>query len=188
MSNSRRRQSGGSLVGGAIGLVVLLGLVSPNRKGLTEALDSLLGGLLTLGITAAGVWVAWHLWRRLRTLKARELSKRFEAVRSMSGAQFEVFMADLFRALGHNAVVLGGAGDQGVDIVVNRRGERVAAQCKNHKKAVGNKPVQEVYAGARHHRCVEACVVAPAGYTRGLPSSPGARAYRCITGTQYGGG
>jgi len=43
----------------------------------------------------------------------------------------------------------------------------VAVQCKNHKKAVGNSPVQEVYAGARHHRCVEACVVAPAGYTRG---------------------
>ena len=85
----------------------------------------------------------------------------------MSGTQFEIFMADLFRAMGHKAVVLGGAGDQGVDIVVNRRGERVAVQCKNHKKAVGNKPVQEVYAGARHHRCVEACVVAPAGYTRG---------------------
>jgi HJR/Mrr/RecB family endonuclease len=32
---------------------------------------------------------------------------------------------------------------------------------------VGNRPVQEVFAGARHHRCVEACVVAPGGYTRG---------------------
>jgi HJR/Mrr/RecB family endonuclease len=50
----------------------------------------------------------------------------------MSGAQFEVFMAELFRALGHKAVVLGGAGDQGVDIIVNRRGERVAFQCKNY--------------------------------------------------------
>jgi hypothetical protein len=40
-------------------------------------------------------------------------------------------------------------------------------QCKNLKKAVGNRPVQEVYAGAKHHRCVGACVVAPAGYTRG---------------------
>jgi restriction endonuclease Mrr len=85
----------------------------------------------------------------------------------MSGAEFEVLMADHFRAMGHKAVVLGGAGDQGVDIVVNRRGERVAVQCKNHKKAVGNGPVQEVYAGSRHHRCVEACVVAPAGYTKG---------------------
>jgi len=167
MSKSRRRQSGGSLVGGAVGLVVLLGLVSSNGKGLGVGLGALLGGFLLLGITAVGVWVAWRLWRRLRTPKARELSRRFETVRSISGAQFEVFRADLFKALGLKAVVLGGAGDQGVDIIVNRRGERVAVQCKNHKKAVGNKPVQEVFAGARHHRCVEACVVAPAGYTKG---------------------
>ena len=58
-------------------------------------------------------------------------------------------------------MVLGGAGDQRVDIIVNRRGERVAVQCKNHKKAVGNKPVQENF------RCAEICVVAPAGYTKG---------------------
>ena len=101
MSKSRRRQSGGSLVGGAIGLMLLLSLVISNGEGFSKALSSLLGGLLILGITADGVWVAWRLWRRLRTPKARELSERFEAVRSMSGAQFEVFMADLFRALGH---------------------------------------------------------------------------------------
>jgi hypothetical protein len=71
------------------------------------------------------------------------------------------------KSLGHKAVVLGGAGDQGVDVIVNRGSERIAVQCKNHRKAVGNKPVQEVYAGARHHRCAEACVVAPAGYTKG---------------------
>ena len=188
MSKSRRRQSGGSLVGGAIGLMLLLSLVISNGEGFSKALSSLLGGLLILGITADGVWVAWRLWRRLRTPKARELSERFEALRSMSGTQFEVFMADLFGALGHTAVVLGGVGDQGLDIVVNRRGERVAVQCKNHKKAVGNKPVQEVYAGARHHSCVEACVVAPAGYTRGLSNSPGAPASCCTTGTRFGGG
>jgi restriction system protein len=50
---------------------------------------------------------------------------------------------------------------------VNLRGERVAVQCKNYSRPVGNGPVQEVYAGARHHRCVEAWVVSPAGYTRG---------------------
>jgi restriction system protein len=147
--------------------VVLLSFVLPNGEGLIEGLNATLGGLLLIGIVVAVGWVAWWLWRRLRTPTARELSRRFEAVRSMSGAQFELFVADLFRAMGHQALVLGGAGDQGVDIIVTRRGERVAVQCKNHKKAVGNKPVQEVYAGARHHRCVQACVVAPAGYTKG---------------------
>jgi HJR/Mrr/RecB family endonuclease len=132
--------------------------------------------------------VAWHLWSRTTTPTARELFLRFEAVRSMSGAQFEVFTADLFRALGHQAVVLGGAGDQGVDVIVNRRGERVAVQCKNHKRPVGNRPVQEVYAGAQHHRCVEACVVAPAGYTRGaiaLARSTGVSLYDADTVRQW---
>jgi restriction system protein len=53
------------------------------------------------------------------------------------------------------------------DVIVDYEGQRVAVQCKNYKRAVGNKPVQEVYAGARHHRCQQAWVVAPAGYTRG---------------------
>ncbi len=102
-----------------------------------------------------------------KTATARELAGRFEAVREMGGAQFEVFVADLFMAMGHRATMLGRSGDQGVDVIVDYEGQRVAVQCKNHKRAVGNKPVQEVYAGARHHRCQQAWVVAPAGYTRG---------------------
>jgi HJR/Mrr/RecB family endonuclease len=128
------------------------------------------------------------LWSRPTTPTARELSLEFEAVRSMSGAQFEVFTADLFRAMGHQAVVLGGAGDQGVDVIVNPRGERLAVQCKNHNRPVGNRPVQEVYAGAQHHRCVEACVVAPAGYTSGaiaLARSTGVSLYDADTVRQW---
>ena len=143
-----------------------------------ESLKWLLGGLLLIGSIVAIASVAWYLRNRPTTPKAMELASRFEAVRFMSGAQFEEFTADLFRALGHRVVVLAGAGDQGVDVIVNRRGGRVAVQCKNHKRPVGNRPVQEVYAGARHHRCVEACVVAPAGYTSGavvLASVPASR-------------
>jgi restriction system protein len=141
--------------------------VSNSTMELTEAFKVLLGGSFLIGIVVAALLVVWYLRSRPTTQTARELSQRFEAVRSMSGAQFEAFIADLFRAMGHQAVVLGGAGDQGVDVIVNRQGVRVAVQCKNHRKPVNNKAVQEVYAGARHHGCEEACVVAPAGYTRG---------------------
>ena len=81
-----------------------------------------------------------------------------------------------------------GAGDQGVDIVVDPRGERVAVQCKNHSKPVGNRPVQEVYAGARYHRCAAAWVVAPAGYTSGalqLAESTGVSLYDTRTIRQW---
>jgi hypothetical protein len=52
-------------------------------------------------------------------------------------------------------------------VIVAYQGERVAVQCKNYGKAVGNKPVQEVYAGSRYHGCNSAWVVAPAGFTKG---------------------
>jgi len=172
------------LNGAALVFIVLLGFVSNSTMGLTESLKWLLGGLLLIGSIVAIALVAWYLGNRPTTPAARELTLRFEAVRSMSGAQFEDFTADLFRALGHQVVVLGGAGDQGVDVIVNRRGGRVAVQCKNHKRPVGNRPVQEVFAGARHHRCAEACVVAPAGYTRGaivLAESTGVSLYDADT-------
>jgi hypothetical protein len=85
----------------------------------------------------------------------------------MSGAQFEVFVAKIMRGLGYRATVLGGSGDQGVDVIATAGKERIAIQCKNYAKPVGNKPVQEVYAGARHHRCTAAWVVAPEGFTKG---------------------
>ena len=176
------------LNGGALAFVVLLGFVSSSTMDLTESLKWLLGGLLLIGSVVAIASVAWYLGNRPTTPTAKELALRFEAVRSMTGAQFENFTADLFRAMGYQAVVLGRTGDQGVDVIVNRRGERVAVQCKNHKKPVGNRPVQEVYAGARHHRCVEACVVAPAGYTRGaiaLASSTGVSLYDADTVRQW---
>jgi len=174
MPRSRKKGSSKSVVGEVVGLVVLLAFVLPflpNDETWMEGITALLGVLVLLGILGAVAWVAWRLWSRLRTPTAKELSRRFEEVRSMSGAragtQFEIFVADLFRAMGHQAVVLGGAGDQGVDVIVTRGEERIAVQCKNYKKAVGNKPVQEVFAGAKHHRCTHACVVAPAGYTKG---------------------
>ena len=95
------------LSGGTLAFVVLLGFVSNSTMELTESLKWLLGGLLLIGSIVAVALVAWHLWSRPTTPTARELSLRFEAVRSMSGAQFEVFTADVFRAMGHQAVVLG---------------------------------------------------------------------------------
>ena len=142
---------------------------------LTTSGDTWLALLVLVGISAAAVWLARSV-SGPKTPTARELARRFEMVRAMSGPQFEVFVADLFRAMGHGATMLGGTGDQGVDIVVSYHGERVAVQCKNYRRAVGNKPVQEVFAGARHHGCQQAWVVAPAGYTRGayeLASSTG---------------
>lgn len=125
------------------------------------------------------VVVVWRLLRRprLATPAAQDLMAGFSQVSAMTGGQFEVFIAEILRKTGHDVTVLGGSGDQGVDIIVTAGPQqKIAVQCKNYRKAIGNKPVQEVYAGAMHHRCQHAWVVAPAGYTKGayeLASSVG---------------
>jgi restriction system protein len=170
----RKKQSGGGLAGLVVGALVLWFFLDSVTNG--NGLPTL---ILLVVIGVAAIWLA----RRLsgpKTPTAQELAQRFAAVGLMSGAQFEHFVADLLRAMGHRATVLGGSGDQGVDVIVDYESQRVAIQCKNYKRAVGNKPVQEVYAGARHHRCHHAWVVAPAGFTKGaheLARSVGVRLF-----------
>jgi restriction system protein len=134
-------------------------------------------GLLVVAGAVLGIWLLWRWLSRPKTPTAKELSARLDAVTSMvgssSGKHFEIFVADLLRAMGHGARVLGGSGDQGVDVIADYHGDRVAVQCKNYKRRVGNKPIQEVYAGARHHGCKKAWVVAPAGYTKGAQDLAG---------------
>jgi restriction system protein len=124
------------------------------------------------GIVITGAALGLVVWLRERSARprtptARDLSAKLENIDSMTGGQFEIFIAEVLRALGHQATVLGGSGDQGVDIIAVMGNRSVAIQCKNYKKPVGNRPVQEVFAGARHHGCQQGWVVAPAGFTQG---------------------
>lgn len=79
--------------------------------------------------------------------------------------QYEEFCAQELRAAGWNVRVCGRTGDQGVDIVADRRGVRAAFQCKFHKDPVGNGAIQEVYAGMRFHGAWVAVVVSSSGFT-----------------------
>ena len=90
--------------------------------------------------------------------------------------EYEHFCAGLLRGAGWNAVVQGGSGDQGVDIVAERNGEKAVFQCKLYSGSVGNSAVQQVYAGKSIHRAHSAYVVTNIGYT------PGAKEAAAATG------
>jgi hypothetical protein len=121
-------------------------------------------------------WRSWRAERQRRReerrraeaeSRYRQLKARLRDIPYMTGAAFEQYMAEVFIAAGYSTKILGGAGDQGVDLLLQNGSERIAVQCKNHRRSVGNPPVQQVFAGKHHHRANHAWVVAPAGFTKG---------------------
>jgi len=110
--------------------------------------------------------------------RAGTLQEMWAKSDAMSGREFEHFMADLFRTAGYKVDVVGGTGDQGVDLLLKEGRKRIAVQCKKYGKPVGNAAISAVYAGAKHYGAKQGWVVAPEGFTKGavgLAKSTGVR-------------
>lgn len=74
----------------------------------------------------------------------------------MDGHAFEAFCADLLKQNGYYHVSITGAsgGDQGIDIIAYGQNDiSYAIQCKCYHANVGNKAVQEAFAGCQFYRC-----------------------------------
>ena len=97
----------------------------------------------------------------------------------MDGYKFEKRCAAMLRRQGFTHVTLtGGSGDQGIDITARKHRKKYGIQCKYYHRPVGNKAVQEAYAGARYHECDVAAVMTNSTYTeaaRALAESTGVR-------------
>lgn len=73
---------------------------------------------------------------------------------SMEGHEFEYFCADLLKKNGYEDVkVTQGSGDQGIDIIAYRDDIKCGIQCKCYSGDIGNKAVQEVFAGKTFYQC-----------------------------------
>ena len=109
---SRSRRSGSPGGGLFILLVMVAGLLS-------LAADYVGWTVVIVALVVVGFVIVRLLIRRatLSTPKAQDLYLGLQNVSTMSGGQFEVFVAQVLRALGYRTTVLGGSGDQGVDII-----------------------------------------------------------------------
>ena len=120
------------------------------------------------GVVGLVVWKRFFRegGRDQRTATREELAKTLrDKLNTMSGQEFEQYIAEVFRKTGNKVDIVGGPGDQGVDLLVKVGRKRVAVQCKLHTKPVGRAAVSEVYAGAKHHGASQAWLVAPGGFT-----------------------
>lgn len=144
------------LEGFAAGIVALL-------KGIGRLLLLLLRGIgrLLLLLLRGIAYPFGRLWRLL-------VGRRNRAARCMrlTGFEFEEYMAQVLKDNGFRHVeVTVECGDQGVDILAVRNGKTYAIQCKNYVDLVGNKAVQEAYAGAQYYGCDIPVVVCPTDFT-----------------------
>lgn len=78
---------------------------------------------------------------------------------AMSGEEFEDHVARIARSCGVPVIMTAITGDWGVDIIVGRRPNRLAIQCKRQSRPVGASAVQEVVAGAPMQDCTKTMVV-----------------------------
>jgi hypothetical protein len=81
---------------------------------------------------------------RQRAAKELELRRRESWWRGLTGANFETELANLFRNRGFAVRRTGGAGDQGVDLVLDKGARKILVQCKAHKRPIGPAIVREL--------------------------------------------
>ena len=65
-----------------------------------------------------------------------------------------------------NITVTPGSGDQGVDITASKGGKKYGIHCKYYEGTVGNKAVQEVYAGIAYYGCDIAMVITNSTFSK----------------------
>lgn len=85
----------------------------------------------------------------------------------MDGYQFEYQCEAILKRKHFRKVeVTKSSGDQGVDIIAYKHGKKYGIQCKYYTYPVGNKAVQEAYAGANFYDCDKAIVMTNTTFTR----------------------
>jgi hypothetical protein len=84
---------------------------------------------------------------------------------TMKPSEFEWFCAGQLRKAGWDAAVTLRSRDQGVDVVAQKSGVRVALQCNLYSTPVGNKAFQEFAAGRAHEQAHYRVVVTNNRYT-----------------------
>lgn len=77
----------------------------------------------------------------------------------MTGHEFENFISSLFTKLGYSTKVTKGSGDQGIDVIIEKHGQKIGVQTKCYANNVTNKAIQEVVAGIKYYNLTKGIVV-----------------------------
>ena len=109
-----------------------------------EKVQNLLGGgddrdYKPLPIQSAKDILEWMGYKR-DDLPSTEMACK---LRSLSGTEFEEYVASVFKSLGFAVDYTPVTGDHGIDLILRRGNERAAAQCKRWEDTVGEPEVRD---------------------------------------------
>jgi hypothetical protein len=150
----------------AIIRVILFFNPEPISKSLLipEPLSTIL--FFVTGFVLIAIWFGVTYWKRSRTRnKAFGLSS--ENLLNLSPNDFEEMVAELYRAMGHQAKRTGMSGDHGVDVVVNaKNGEKWVVQCKRWRTPAGESIVRDFYGTMQHEKAAQGAIIATKGFSQ----------------------
>lgn len=141
----------------------LLAAAAAGTGSYAAGLDSSLS--IGVGLAAPAVLAAAPHFLRGMFTGATTPSPHEDPTTAMSGEEFENHIARIARSCGVPVIMTSLTGDWGVDLILGRRPNRLAVQCKRQSRPVGTAAVQEVVAGAPMQDCTKTMVVTNHDFT-----------------------
>jgi restriction system protein len=165
-----------------VGVFVLLIPYAVTKAQTGNAAASVVVEVVCLALLAA--FIAWWVQGSRRREEAKALLLEEQAVEEqrrrdleyvqsgmaaidqMPRIEFENFVAARLRQTGWRVSTTAATGDYGVDLIARKGNECMAIHCKRYGKTVGVSAIQQVVAGAMHHKCTSSMVVSNQEFTR----------------------
>lgn len=101
--------------------------------------------------------------RRLKRYRIRHFSIR--RIDRMSGEEFEIYMKVRFEALGFRVSSTKTSNDYGADLILKKKKQIIAVQCKRYQSNIGVRAIQEVIGSMAYYGASRGLVVTNSYYT-----------------------
>ena len=121
------------------------------------------GASFTLAVGVVVALIAVFVWRRAGLNRGRFQRSGFTLrdLQALSPEQFEEWCAVRLREQGYQVTAVGGQSDQGVDLIAEREGARMAVQCKRWfgVRQVGEPQIRDLFGAMQHERASSGMVL-----------------------------
>lgn len=136
---------------------------SPAIQGISKVFPNMAGMFASIFVFTAAI-SAYHAWRRGELLDRQTSVKSIKAV---DWKDFEYLVSEAYRRQGYSVQENTGAGaDGGIDLVLNKNGNRLLVQCKNWRsRKVGVTTIRELFGVVTAEDASEGIVVCSGYFT-----------------------